>query len=198
MKDPRGNSRSARSRSQSRSAWLHAAAASRRARYLAHARRRGPVAEPRLRLYSRYFSPLHRTFTDERGRSGLAALRFAGTVRRLYARRQLQDRRVLAGAQAGQENDLATRKFQGVVMLIGTVDADSGPSWTVIPAHCGQHSGDCGQFLSPAVRISPKATGLNFPTMWRAPSAPIRSRMPPCSGQSRPSPAGGRERRGQP
>jgi hypothetical protein len=25
--------------------------------------------------------------------------------------------------------------------------ADSGPSRTVIPAHCGQHSGDCGQFL---------------------------------------------------
>src|SRR6266478_1190941 len=29
--------------------------------------------------------------------------------------------------------------------------------------------------------------------MWRAPPAPIRSRMPPCSGQSRPSPSGGRE-----
>src|SRR5882757_680660 len=29
--------------------------------------------------------------------------------------------------------------------------------------------------------------------MWQAPPAPIRSRMPPCSGQSRPSPAGGRE-----
>src|SRR5580693_6930660 len=29
--------------------------------------------------------------------------------------------------------------------------------------------------------------------MWRAPPAPIRLRMPPCSGQSRPSPAGGRE-----
>jgi hypothetical protein len=27
------------------------------------------------------------------------------------------------------------------------VDADSGPSRTVIPAHCGQQSGDCGQFL---------------------------------------------------
>ncbi len=26
-------------------------------------------------------------------------------------------------------------------------NADSGPSRTVIPAHCGQHSGDCGQFL---------------------------------------------------
>jgi hypothetical protein len=25
--------------------------------------------------------------------------------------------------------------------------ADSGPSRTVIPAHCGQQSGDCGQFL---------------------------------------------------
>jgi hypothetical protein len=25
--------------------------------------------------------------------------------------------------------------------------ADSGPSRTVIPAHCGQRSGDCGQFL---------------------------------------------------
>jgi len=25
--------------------------------------------------------------------------------------------------------------------------ADSGASRTVIPAHCGQHSGDCGQFL---------------------------------------------------
>ena len=25
--------------------------------------------------------------------------------------------------------------------------ADSGPSRTVIPTHCGQHSGDCGQFL---------------------------------------------------
>src|ERR1700683_4169457 len=33
--------------------------------------------------------------------------------------------------------------------------------------------------------------------MWQAPPAPIRSRMPPCSGQSRPSPAGGRERRGR-
>jgi hypothetical protein len=28
---------------------------------------------------------------------------------------------------------------------------------------------------------------------FRPPSAPIRSRMPPCSGQSRPSPSGGRE-----
>jgi hypothetical protein len=26
-------------------------------------------------------------------------------------------------------------------------NADSGPSRTVIPAHCGQHSGDRGQFL---------------------------------------------------
>jgi hypothetical protein len=25
--------------------------------------------------------------------------------------------------------------------------ADSGPSRTVIPTHCGQRSGDCGQFL---------------------------------------------------
>src|SRR5467141_611809 len=29
--------------------------------------------------------------------------------------------------------------------------------------------------------------------MWPAPPAPIQSRMSPCSGQSRPSPAGGRE-----
>jgi hypothetical protein len=28
-----------------------------------------------------------------------------------------------------------------------TPHTDSGPSRTVIPAHCGQHSGDCGQFL---------------------------------------------------
>jgi Putative DNA-binding domain/PemK-like, MazF-like toxin of type II toxin-antitoxin system len=27
------------------------------------------------------------------------------------------------------------------------MSADSGPSRTVIPAHCGQRSGDCGQFL---------------------------------------------------
>jgi hypothetical protein len=25
--------------------------------------------------------------------------------------------------------------------------ADSGPSRTAIPTHCGQRSGDCGQFL---------------------------------------------------
>jgi hypothetical protein len=30
---------------------------------------------------------------------------------------------------------------------IGELSADSGPSRTVIPAHCGQRSGDCGQFL---------------------------------------------------
>jgi hypothetical protein len=30
---------------------------------------------------------------------------------------------------------------------VGSPDADSGPSRTVIPAHCGQQSGDCGQFL---------------------------------------------------
>jgi hypothetical protein len=29
----------------------------------------------------------------------------------------------------------------------GVRTADSGPSRTVIPAHCGQQSGDCGQFL---------------------------------------------------
>jgi hypothetical protein len=27
------------------------------------------------------------------------------------------------------------------------VSADSGPSRTVIPTHCGQRSGDCGQLL---------------------------------------------------
>jgi TolB-like protein/class 3 adenylate cyclase len=49
----------------------------------------------------------------------------------------------------------------------------------------------------PAAWICLRTTGLNF-VRWRAPTAPIRSRMPPCSGQSRPSPSGGRERRGQP
>jgi hypothetical protein len=28
-----------------------------------------------------------------------------------------------------------------------TLNADSGPSRTVIPTHCGQRSGDCGQLL---------------------------------------------------
>jgi hypothetical protein len=51
--------------------------------------------------------------------------------------------------------------------------------------------------LLPAAWICLRTTGLNF-ARWRAPTAPIRSRMPPCSGQSRPSPLGGRERRGQP
>jgi hypothetical protein len=32
--------------------------------------------------------------------------------------------------------------------------ADSGPSRTVIPTHCGQHSGDCGQ-------VSPERKTLN-------------------------------------
>jgi hypothetical protein len=31
--------------------------------------------------------------------------------------------------------------------------ADSGPSRTVIPAHCGQRSGDCGQFLMSDERL---------------------------------------------
>jgi hypothetical protein len=31
--------------------------------------------------------------------------------------------------------------------LMNVSNADSGPSRTVIPAHCGQRSGDCGQFL---------------------------------------------------
>jgi hypothetical protein len=34
-----------------------------------------------------------------------------------------------------------------VADMSGGVCADSGPSRTVIPAHCGQRSGDCGQFL---------------------------------------------------
>jgi len=39
---------------------------------------------------------------------------------------------------------------------------------------------------------------LLFQRWLRQPTAPNRLSMPPCSGQSRPSPAGGRERRGQP
>ena len=35
-------------------------------------------------------------------------------------------------------------RFTGVVWG----GADSGPSRTVVPAHRGQHSGDCGQFLT--------------------------------------------------
>ena len=34
----------------------------------------------------------------------------------------------------------------GIAFPFVTV-ADSGPSRTAIPTHCGQHSGDCGQFL---------------------------------------------------
>jgi hypothetical protein len=49
----------------------------------------------------------------------------------------------------------------------------------------------------PAAWICRRTTGLNF-MRWGAPTGPIRSRMPPCSGQSRPSPSGGRESRGQP
>jgi hypothetical protein len=37
--------------------------------------------------------------------------------------------------------------MQAVGLASRSTFADSGPSRTVIPAHCGQHSGDCGQFL---------------------------------------------------
>jgi hypothetical protein len=37
--------------------------------------------------------------------------------------------------------------FSMVIVTAFLVGADSGPSRTVIPAHCGQQSGDCGQFL---------------------------------------------------
>jgi retron-type reverse transcriptase len=36
---------------------------------------------------------------------------------------------------------------EGEFDFLGHTFADSGPSRTVIPTHCGQHSGDCGQFL---------------------------------------------------
>ena len=39
------------------------------------------------------------------------------------------------------------RNFGSEKASWGSVGADSGPSRTVIPAHCGQQSGDCGQFL---------------------------------------------------
>jgi outer membrane immunogenic protein len=37
--------------------------------------------------------------------------------------------------------------FTSMSSTLEWVSADSGPSRTVIPAHCGQQSGDCGQFL---------------------------------------------------
>jgi hypothetical protein len=39
------------------------------------------------------------------------------------------------------------QQLEPMLGKIGALPADSGASRTVIPAHCGQHSGDCGQFL---------------------------------------------------
>jgi gluconate 2-dehydrogenase alpha chain len=51
---------------------------------------------------------------------------------------------------SGKAGNLSGNKIDGGPTLSlpsSGSTADSGPSRTVIPAHCGQQSGDCGQFL---------------------------------------------------
>ena len=46
--------------------------------------------------------------------------------------------------------DAAAQQKQRVTFKVSAENAkyaDSGPSRTVIPTHCGQRSGDCGQLL---------------------------------------------------
>ena len=43
---------------------------------------------------------------------------------------------------------LAKTAIGGLYLASAFTGADSGPSRTVVPAHRGQHSGDCGQFLT--------------------------------------------------
>jgi hypothetical protein len=67
---------------------------------------------------------------------------------------------VLEGPMTGEMFKAYTEQFlaptlkRGDIVFMDNVSvhkvdgiADSGPSRTVIPAHCGQRSGDCGQFL---------------------------------------------------
>jgi hypothetical protein len=49
------------------------------------------------------------------------------------------------GIDAEMEQNLVKEAIH--LHLLSAMSADSGASRTVIPAHCGQHSGDCGQFL---------------------------------------------------
>jgi hypothetical protein len=108
--------------------------------------------------------------------------RFVGDQHiRLHRRQEVICSHEVVRFPAGQEKAerIAERIYQ--CMDLGTQSAAGAPDRLVLPA----------------ARIYLRTTGLNF-ARWRAPAAPIRSRMPPCSGQSRASPSGGRERRGQP
>jgi hypothetical protein len=56
--------------------------------------------------------------------------------------------RMLEGYQSRRRAISRLRWFSGTsYSSIAFAIADSGPSRTVVPAHHGQHSGDCGQFL---------------------------------------------------
>jgi hypothetical protein len=73
---------------------------------------------------------------------GLAAPSFGHTARALQVGRWLlTHQRLVTSIPITVVTILACIQWSPIQL------ADSGPSRTVIPAHCGQQSGDCGQFL---------------------------------------------------